>query len=67
MIGNDCLIMGNCHVAHDCDVGNNVIMAQTATIGGHVKVGDFAFPWWPLRAFTSMVASAAIPSSGHRR
>jgi UDP-N-acetylglucosamine acyltransferase len=42
-IGNDCLIMGNCHVAHDCTVANNVIMAQTATIGGHVKVGDFAF------------------------
>lgn len=42
-IGNDCLIMGNCHVAHDCIVGNNVIMAQTATIGGHVTVGDFAF------------------------
>jgi UDP-N-acetylglucosamine acyltransferase len=42
-IGNDCLIMGNCHVAHDCKVGNNVIMAQTATIGGHVQVGDFAF------------------------
>ena len=42
-IGNDCLIMGNCHVAHDCIVGNNVIMAQTATIGGHVQVGDFAF------------------------
>jgi UDP-N-acetylglucosamine acyltransferase len=42
-IGNNCLIMGNCHVAHDCDVGNNVIMAQTATIGGHVKVGDHAF------------------------
>ena len=42
-IGNDCLIMGNCHVAHDCNVGNNVIMAQTATIGGHVKVGDYAF------------------------
>lgn len=42
-VGNDCLIMGNCHVAHDCDVGNNVIMAQTATIGGHVKVGDHAF------------------------
>ena len=42
-LGNDCLIMGNCHVAHDCKVGNNVIMAQTATIGGHVQVGDFAF------------------------
>ena len=42
-IGDNCLIMGNCHVAHDCIVGNHVIMAQTATIGGHVKVGDFAF------------------------
>lgn len=42
-IGDNCLIMGNCHVAHDCIVGNNVIMAQTATIGGHVQVGDFAF------------------------
>ena len=42
-IGDNCLIMGNCHVAHDCKVGNNVIMAQTATIGGHVQVGDFAF------------------------
>jgi UDP-N-acetylglucosamine acyltransferase len=42
-IGNECLIMGNCHVAHDCRVGNNVIMAQTATIGGHVQVGDYAF------------------------
>lgn len=42
-VGDHCLIMGNCHVAHDCQVGNNVIMAQTATIGGHVQVGDFAF------------------------
>jgi UDP-N-acetylglucosamine acyltransferase len=42
-IGNNCLIMGNCHVAHDCIVGDNVIMAQTATIGGHVQVGDYAF------------------------
>jgi UDP-N-acetylglucosamine acyltransferase len=42
-IGDNCLIMGNCHVAHDCIVGDNVIMAQTATIGGHVQVGDYAF------------------------
>lgn len=42
-IGNNCLIMGNCHVAHDCHVGDNVIMAQTSTIGGHVRVGDYAF------------------------
>ena len=42
-IGSNCMIMGSCHVAHDCTVGDNVIMAQTATIGGHVKVGDWAF------------------------
>ncbi len=42
-IGQNCLIMGNCHIAHDCLVGDNVIMAQTSTIGGHVRVGDFAF------------------------
>jgi UDP-N-acetylglucosamine acyltransferase len=42
-IGEHCLIMGNCHVAHDCQVGDYVIMAQTATIGGHVRVGDYAF------------------------
>lgn len=42
-IGNGGLFMGNAHVAHDCIVGDNVIMAQTATIGGHVRIGDFAF------------------------
>jgi UDP-N-acetylglucosamine acyltransferase len=42
-IGSNCLIMGNCHVAHDCAVGDNVIMAQTATIGGHVQIGDYVF------------------------
>ena len=42
-LGSHCLIMGNCHIAHDCQVGDNVIMAQTATIGGHVQVGDYAF------------------------
>lgn len=42
-LGSNCMIMGSCHVAHDCVVGDNVIMAQTATIGGHVKVGDWAF------------------------
>lgn len=42
-IGQNCLIMGNCHIAHDCLVGDNIIMAQTSTIGGHVRVGDFAF------------------------
>jgi len=42
-VGSNCLIMGHCHIAHDCIVGDNVIMAQTATIGGHVQIGDYVF------------------------
>ena len=39
-IGNDCLIMANAHVAHDCIIGNNVIMANYVGIAGHCHVGD---------------------------
>jgi UDP-N-acetylglucosamine acyltransferase len=41
-IGNSNLIMAYVHVAHDCQVGNHVIMANAATLGGHVTVGDWA-------------------------
>ncbi|MDX1483145.1 MAG: acyl-ACP--UDP-N-acetylglucosamine O-acyltransferase [Alphaproteobacteria bacterium] len=41
-VGSDCLIMVGAHVAHDCQVGNAVIMANNATLGGHVTVGDYA-------------------------
>ena len=34
--------MTGVHVAHDCIVGNNVIMANLATLGGHVEIGDYA-------------------------
>lgn len=39
-VGNDCLFMVSVHVAHDCIVGNNVIMANCATLAGHVVVED---------------------------
>lgn len=39
-IGNDNLLMAQAHVAHDCQVGNNVIMANAATLAGHVEVAD---------------------------
>jgi UDP-N-acetylglucosamine acyltransferase len=42
IVGDDCLFMASTHVAHDCIVGNRVIMANNATIAGHVEVGDFA-------------------------
>jgi UDP-N-acetylglucosamine acyltransferase len=41
-IGDSCLFMVGVHVAHDCLIGNEVIMANNATLAGHVKVGDFA-------------------------
>ncbi len=40
-VGDNCLFMVGCHVAHDCIVGNNVIAANNATMAGHVEVGDF--------------------------
>ena len=40
-VGDDNLFMVGAHVAHDCIVGNHVIMANNATLAGHVIVGDF--------------------------
>ena len=41
-VGDDGMFMVNSHVAHDCVVGNNVIMTNNAVIGGHTRVGDGA-------------------------
>ncbi|WP_439577719.1 acyl-ACP--UDP-N-acetylglucosamine O-acyltransferase [Elioraea sp.] len=42
-IGADCMIMCVAHVAHDCDLGDGVIVANNVMFGGHVKVGDAAY------------------------
>lgn len=39
-IGSDNLFMAYTHVAHDCIVGDHVVMANVATLGGHVQLGD---------------------------
>lgn len=41
-VGDDCFIMNYAHVAHDCQLGKGVIMANGATLAGHVTVGDHA-------------------------
>jgi len=41
VIGDNVLLMACTHIAHDCIVGNNVIMANIATLGGHVEIGDW--------------------------
>jgi UDP-N-acetylglucosamine acyltransferase len=39
-IGDDNLLMAYSHVAHDCHLGNQIVMANCATLGGHVELGD---------------------------
>ncbi len=41
-VGDDCLIMAQAHIAHDCILGNGVIMANAATLAGHVIIEDRA-------------------------
>ena len=40
-VGDDNLFMMSTHVAHDCVIGNHVIMANNATLGGHCVVEDY--------------------------
>ena len=41
-VGHSCLFMVASHVAHDCQLGDHVILANNAALGGHVSVGDWA-------------------------
>ncbi|MCK8824270.1 acyl-ACP--UDP-N-acetylglucosamine O-acyltransferase [Fuchsiella alkaliacetigena] len=41
-IGDDNLIMAYCHVAHDCQLGNEIIMSNAANLAGHVMIEDSA-------------------------
>ena len=40
VIGNNCLLMISSHVAHDCHIGNNVVIANNVPLGGHVTIED---------------------------
>ena len=41
-IGNNNLLMVYCHVAHDCHIGNNIVLANNVQVGGHVSIHDNA-------------------------
>ena len=40
IVGDNCLIMAYCHIAHDCFVGDNCIFSNNTTLAGHVTIGD---------------------------
>lgn len=42
VVGNNCLIMAYCHVAHDCYLNNNIIMSNATQLAGEVVVDDWA-------------------------
>ncbi len=41
-VGHNCLLMAYVHVAHDCVIGNNVIIANSVNLAGHVTIDDWA-------------------------
>jgi UDP-N-acetylglucosamine acyltransferase len=42
-VGRECVLMIGTHIAHDCEIGDGVVMANQATLAGHVHVGARAF------------------------
>jgi len=61
-VGSNCLIMAYVHIAHDCMVGDSVILANAATLAGHVEVGPGAFfgGLSAIHQFTRIGAGAMI-------
>ena len=41
VIGNNCLLMVSSHVAHDCRLGDNIIVANNVAIAGHAEIDDY--------------------------
>ncbi|MFB0532653.1 MAG: acyl-ACP--UDP-N-acetylglucosamine O-acyltransferase [Desulfatiglandales bacterium] len=41
-VGNKNYLMAYAHIAHDCTLGNSIIMSNAATLGGHIEIGDHA-------------------------
>ena len=42
IVGNENFLMAYSHIAHDCVLGNKIIMSNVATLGGHIVIGDYA-------------------------
>ena len=64
-VGEDGLFMVGSHVAHDCVVGDHVVFANNATLGGHVHMGDHVFMGGPVGGCTQHTPRR--PPGLHRR
>ena len=65
-IGNNNFLMAYAHIAHDCKIGDNIIMANAATLAGHVSVEDHAVVGGlvAVHQFTRIGAYAMVGFSG---
>ncbi|HTR81837.1 MAG TPA: acyl-ACP--UDP-N-acetylglucosamine O-acyltransferase [Bacteroidota bacterium] len=55
-VGSNCLLMAYVHVAHDCQIGDNVILANSVQMGGHVTIED----WVVIGGVTAIHQFASI-------
>lgn len=69
-VGDNCFLMTASHVAHDCVVGDHVVLANNATLGGHVVIEDYVFlgglsaihQFCRIGAYAFVGGCAAVPS-----
>lgn len=61
-VGSDCMLMAYTHVAHDCHLGNHVILSNAVNMAGHVSIGDWAIigGLTPIHQFVRIGAHAFV-------
>jgi len=61
-VGSDCMLMSYVHVAHDCQLGDHVILSNAVNMAGHVSIGDWAIVggMTPIHQFVRIGAHAFI-------
>ena len=61
-VGSDCMLMAYTHVAHDCHLGNHVILSNAVNMAGHVTIGDWAIVGGltPIHQFVRIGAHAFV-------
>ncbi len=62
VVGSECLLMAYVHVAHDCEIGNHVVLANSVNMAGHVLIEDWAIVGGvtPIHQFVRIGAHAFI-------
>lgn len=61
-VGSDCMLMAYVHIAHDCKIGDNVILSNAVNMAGHVTINDWAIVggMTPIHQFVRIGAHAFV-------